>query len=441
MNSPRTLLLVLVSLPVCSFAQSPPQSRPVDEERRAGSRFDYSLTGGGTWSDNVGLVPVDEVDGTIARAGVQLTYIDVTRRFDSDIDVNAMYEHYLDDTFEDNVVGGVDGRVTVGIVPERFLWDFQDNFGQVTSDPFAATTPENRENINYFTTGPDFIMRFGAATSLKVSGRFSDVNYETSEVDSQQTMATINLTRQTSGSATVGLIGEVSNIDFKDEVNPDYDRNQAYLRYQLENSRTELTIDGGYTTLDSENGNEAGLLARVEMTRRVSSAGSLSLRAGSEFSDSGDVFRAGQDALGASQSTSNVVGSSDPFENRYAILGFDFDRNRTGAGVTYQYRRELYVDETSDDRTLNVWSVYMTRQLSARLETRIYADFAHQEFDNSDFESDEMRAGASLSLALGRTLSMRFTFDHIDYEGTGVSSEYTENQASLFIDWSPVRRQ
>ena len=441
MKSPRTLLLVLVSLPVCGFAQSPSATDQPGEAKRAGSQFDFSLTGGGTWSDNVGLVPVDEQDGTIARAGAQLRYRNVTRRFDSDIDLNTMYEHYTDDTFEDNVVGGADARVIVGIVPERFLWDFQDNFGQVTSDPFAATTPENRENINYFSTGPDFILRFGAATSLKVSARYSDVNFEVSEVDSQQTMATIALMRQTSGSATVGLIGETNNIDFKDEVNPDYDRNQAFLRYQLANSRTELTVDGGYTTLSSDNGDEGGLLARMEMTRQVSSAATLSARLGTEFSDSGDVFRSGQDALGASQATSNVVGSSDPFESRYAILGFDFDRNRTGAGVNLQYRRELYANETSLDRTLTVWSLYFTRRLSARLESRIYADFAHQEFDDSDYESDDTRAGASLSLALGRTISLRFTFDRVNFEGTGVSSEYTENQASLFVDWSPVHRQ
>src|SRR5687767_1320610 len=101
MKSPRTLLLVLVSMPVCGFAQSPPATDQPGEAKRAGSQFDFLLTGGGTWSDNVGLVPVDEQDGTIARAGAQLKYRNVTRRFDSDIDLNTMYEHYTDDTFED----------------------------------------------------------------------------------------------------------------------------------------------------------------------------------------------------------------------------------------------------------------------------------------------------------------------------------------------------
>ena len=30
-----------------------------------------------------------------------------------------------------------------------------DNFGQVLDDPFQPATPDNRENINYLTTGPD----------------------------------------------------------------------------------------------------------------------------------------------------------------------------------------------------------------------------------------------------------------------------------------------
>lgn len=441
MKSPRTLMLVLVSLPACGFAQSPLPAGPAAEGQRERHQLDFSMQAGGTWSDNIANAPVDEVDGTIARAGAQLKYRETTRRLDSDIDLNADYEHYTDNTFDDDVVGGVDARVTFGIVPERFLWNFQDNFGQVTSDPFAATTPENRENINYFSTGPDFILQFGAATALKVSGRFSDVTYEVSEEDSQQTMATIDLSRQTSSSATIGLIGEVNSIDFKNAANPDYGRNQAFLRYRLQNSRTELTIDGGYTTLNFDNGDEGGLLARAGMTRQVSTAATMSASVGTEFSNSSDVFRSGQEAQGVSQATSNVVGSSDPFENRFASFGYDFDRNRTGAGVNLQYRRELYVNETSLDRTVTVWSLYFSRHLSARLEARVYADFENQNFDDTDFESDETRVGASLSLALGRTISLRIGFNRVDFDTSDASTEFTENRASLSVEWAPVHRQ
>jgi hypothetical protein len=135
--------------------------------------------------------------------------------------------------------------------------------------------------------------------------------------------------------------------------------------------------------------------------------------------------------------TSNVVGTSDPFENRFASFGYDFDRNRTGAGVNLQYRRELYVNATSLDRTVTVWSLYFTRHLSARLDTRLYADFEHQDFDDSDFVSDETRAGASLDWALGRTVSLRFVFDHVDYD-SDASTGYAENQASLYVVWAPV---
>jgi len=441
MKSPRTLMLLLVSLPVCGFAQAPSDADEAGEAQHTGSQFDLSLEGGGSLSDNIGRVPYGEGDGTIARAGAQLQYRNTTRRFDSNIDVNAMYEHYTDETFDDNVVGGADAQISIGIVPERFLWDFQENFGQVTADAFAPTTPENRENINYFSTGPDFILQFGAGTSLQVSGRFSDVDYELSVVDSQQKMVTIDLTRQTSGSATIGLIGEANSIDFKDEINHDYDRNQAFVRYRLENTRTELTIDGGYTTLNTDDGDNGGLLARVLMERRISTAASMSASLGTEFSSSGDVFRSGQDALGVSHTTSSVVGTSAPFENRFATLGYDFDRNRTGAGVSLQYRREHYMSGTGTDRDVLAGRLYFTRHFSARLEASVYCGFEQQDIDESNFESDETRAGASLRWALGRTVSLRFDFDHIDYESSNAASEYTENQASMFVVWAPVQSQ
>ena len=440
-RSGRLAALLPLALIPAALAQNAPEAPLPEGERRAGQQFDFSLMGGLSWSDNIERVPIDEEDGMISRAGVRLRYLQVSRRLDTDIDVNTMFDHYQDDVFEDDIVGGVNATLTMGIVPERFLWIVQDNFGQVSSDPFAAPTPENQENLNYLTTGPDFIVRMGDATSLKLSGRYSDVKYELTNADNQQTSGTLSLARQTSGSSTFSLVGDALNVDYQDESVPAYDRYEGYLRYALDNTRTELSIDGGYTWLKSGDQEDGGLLARVLMTRRVSAAAVLSASAGTEFSDAADIFRGGQTSGGAGGNGSQVLGSSDPFENRYVSLGYDFDRHRTAFGLRVQYRKELYVSADSLDRQLTIYSAYLTRHFSPKLEARIYVDFEDQDYDQSEFASDELRAGGYLSWAVGRTLSLRIDLDHIDRQSSDPLNEYTENRATLFIVYSPVRRQ
>lgn len=424
---------------VCGVASAQQSTPEIPSAAASEQNLTFALTGGASWSDNIGRVPQNEQEGTIGRAGVQLGYGQRSRRIDTMVDLNAGYEHYFDNEFDDNVVGGVDATLNLGIVPERFLWFFQENFGQVTSDPFAASTPANRENINYFTTGPDFILNFGSATSMRLSGRYSDTRYEISDLDGQQYGAVLSLARRLSGVSTLSLNAEGNRFEFDDQIaNTDYDRYQGYLRYEVQGARTGLTVDAGYTTLDMNDDTSDGILARVALSRRMSSASTLTLSAGSQFSDSGDLFRDGQSSQGVSQSTSNVVGTNDPFESRFASLSYDFNRNRTTFGLSVQYGKEEYETATELDRTLMTWAGYFSRQLSRVLELRLFAQLDQEEFDATSFEDDEVRGGAYLNWALGRTLSLRLQYDRFDRDSSDADTEYTENQASLFLVWSPV---
>ncbi|MBB6091630.1 hypothetical protein HNQ60_000476 [Povalibacter uvarum] len=403
--------------------------------------FSFAVTGGASYSDNVARTPTDEQEGTIGRAGVELGYEQRTRRLDADIDLNTGYEHYFDDEFDSDVVGGVDATLNVGLVPERFLWFFQENFGQITSDPFAASTPDNRENVNYFTTGPDLILNFGSATSFRASARYSDLKYEVTETDGEQYGATLSLIRRLSGTASLSLNAEGEQFEFDNKLlNTDYDRYQGFLRYELQGSRTTLSVDGGYTTLDMDGETSDGLLGRVSLSRRLSPASTLSFGLGQQFSDSGDIFREGQNTRGVSLDSENVIGTSDPFESRSASLGYDFNRNRTTFGVSVSYGKESYETQTDLDRDVTTYGAYFSRQLSRVMDLRIFASLEQEEFEATNFEDDELRAGAYLNWALGRTLSLRLQYDRFDRESTDAGTEYTENQASLFLIWSPLDR-
>lgn len=416
------------------------QDESTNPQTRQG--LDMDLIGGISTSDNIARVPVDEEDGTITSLGTRLTYLQDTRRIKADVDVDANYQRYSDDVFDDDVVGGANAKLTLGVLPEKFLWQFEENFGQLVSDPFAAETPENRENINYFTTGPDLLFKVGGAFSLNVGARYSDVAYETSNADGHNYGGFIALNREISSVSHLSLNLDGRRYEFDDQVvNPAYDRYQAYLGYTLNGSRTELVAEAGYTQLEQGDEKPDGMLARLSVTRRLSRSALLSLSFGQEFSAAGDQFRFGQDMNGSGSSTSSVLASGDPFTNRYATLRYEFDRNRTTVGASVQFESERYETSTDQDRDLMRYSVYARRQLSPVIELSIFGELESQDFRNTNFEDDDLRAGAYLNWMVGRLVALRFQFDHFDYDTTLVGSEFTENRATLFMIWSPLQRR
>ena len=150
---------------------------------------------------------MDEESETIGTAGLLLGITTDRPKLDADVAAHLEYRHYLDDTFDSEVVGGVNAFVAYAFIPERFIWVVEDNFSQISSDITAVDTPDNRENVNFLSTGPDFTIGLTARTSLQLSGRVSDEYYEERETDSQGLSGSLALIRQMSDASSVSLNG------------------------------------------------------------------------------------------------------------------------------------------------------------------------------------------------------------------------------------------
>lgn len=300
----------------------------------------------------------------------------------------------------------------------------------------------NRENINYFSTGPDVVFGAGAANSVRLSGRYSNTQYETTPDDSQQYSAMMALLHRLSGASQLSLNVRGDTTNFKDRGNDaDYDRYQAYVRYEARIARTLLSADVGYTRLNQQDDNPSGELVRLSATHQLSPSSSLTIAAGTQFTSSGELFRNGQVTQGVSIDTSSVVGRSEPFRSRTGSVSYEFRRNRTGFGTEVLISKETYENVSSLlDRTLTDGSAYFSRKLTPALDMRVFGRFEREKFAETSFKDDEFEYGASLEWRFARTISLRLQYDRFDRNSTDNPTEYTENRASLFLTWSPTGR-
>ncbi len=397
--------------------------------------IDYSVEAGVGHSDNLTRVATDEVDETIATAGLDLTWEETRRRLDADVTINLDYFDYLDDTYESEVVGTADANLNFGLIPQRLTWVVRDSFGQALGDPFAPVTPDNRENVNYFTTGPNLSLNVGQTGRLRLFALYSNTDYERSLLDGERKSAGLVFARSPSEASEIALNVLTERIEFDDVPASQYDRHSAFLSLERTGGRIDLSTELGYTVVKPTTGAEFdGPLVRITATREVSTASTLSMTLGTQLTDSSDALRG---SIAGTGGGAIQTAAADPFENKFASLSWNFARRRTVIALGASLVQDRYETQTLFDRTSLNWDASIERKISPRLSAGLQASLINDEFDTTNMSADELRLGATLTWQMARTLGLRFAFDRYDRDSTDSAGQYVENRVFLRLVFRP----
>ena len=396
----------------------------------------YEVEAGVGHSDNITRVSEDEVAESLATIGTHVNWSKMTRRLDADVFVDLDYVEYLDNTYDGEIVGTADIDTTFSIVPDRFTWQVQDSFGQAQSDPFSPVTPENSENVNYFTTGPDLLLGFGSQNSMRLFGRYSPTHYEVTDLDGESVATGLSFIRALSGASQVALNASNTENTFDNPANLGYEQRAASVSYDFTGGRTTLSTQVGYSWIELDDGTKnGGELFNLTLSRKISNSSSLELSAGSQFSDAGDALR-GISSGGGVGGPSQVLATSDPFENRDISLTWDFRRNRTGLSLGASYEEALYEVRTQFDRTRIMYNARFTRELQPTLSFELIALYSEDEYTATNVQFDDMQASASLTWRMSRHLGLRFRLEQFNRHSTFEGGTYDERRAFLTFTYT-----
>jgi hypothetical protein len=386
------------------------------------------------YSDNIGRVPANETDETIGTVGLELDWVERTRRIRGDATVDLSYFEYLDDTYDSEVQGTANGTLALAIVPETLQWVFQDSFGQAQADPFAPTTPATREDLNYFSTGPDLTLRLGSTGFGRLFGRWSTTTYERSPLDADRTTAGVALGRRASPRSELSLNAVTESVDFDEAFNTDFDRDSVFLGWNLDASRTVLDAQLGYTWLERDGADKSGnALVNVVITRDLSASSVLALTLGTQLGDAGDSLRTELQGGVVGGGGTQITATADPFEQRLASLEWRYNRGRTGFSVGASWTEEDYETQTQLNRTRQAYTASVSRRLASAVDFNVFGTLEKEDFDNTDLTSDELRLGAVLNWRAWRTLGLRLTAERYDRDTSNGTGEYQENRAFLTL--------
>lgn len=405
---------------------------------------DLSASIGAYHSDNVNRSSVDERSDTVGEAGLQLGIARDQGRLTADVSADLRYRKYFDDSYDEELMGGLAGTLTYWFLPDRFSWVAEDNFGTALIDPRAIDTPDNRQNTNYFSTGPDFRLPIGDRTELLLSGRWSDATFGESDADNQRLTGNVALLRHLSVESAVSLNTMAERVEFDDQtVNSNYDRQSAFIGYDTRGAHTTLALQAGYTLMHDFGDTTDGPLFDLTITRELSARSTLTLNAGTNLTDSADAMRRDQGISGVSVEGDIGIVSNDPFQSDYISIGLALEGVRTSIDIAANWHSEDHERDAGLNRDAIGAVVTVTRRISQTLSMSLYGGWTSEDFAESDVEFDEWSYGAGLDWDFSRHFGLTLSADR--YEGSGDTSlgagqrDYTENRIALHLSYTPRR--
>lgn len=388
-------------------------------------------------SDNINLSPENREKEWISVPAVGVALREDTGALESRLSARAQYRDYLRDTFADETRFDLNGAAVWRPLPEKFTWTAEDFFTQTTINPLEPETPQNRQNTNVFTTGPDVFFHFGAVDTLQLGARYSDNRFETSELNNTRSSASARWLHRTSATTTLSLNYEAQAVNFQDEISSqNFDRNDAFVGYNTRLARNVVLINLGKSVIHRENAEDVdGGLARVSWTRELTSTSTFSLAASSELSDIAQDILAARDRVVEGEVVREFP-SADVFVTRSGSA--TYTRRRTyGAdsvsvfGIKKEYEREVQNDEKSRGVDLRFgydFSEHVSGNLGAR--------YAKTDFPGVDREDTRKSVSLGVSYRVSRPIVAGFQIGKTVQDSTDPGQEYEEVRAIASIVYS-----
>ena len=403
------------------------------------AEYDASVRAGVGASDNIARTPQNEIAETITTAGFDFAVTEQTRRMDLDLRSQFEYLDYSDGTFDSEWVGGLNLFANFTLIDERLRWIVQNNFGQTLSDPFRPVGPDNRENVNFFTTGPTLNLLPASRNLVDIDLRYSRINYEVRPYDNKRLSGALSIGREISQESELSLNLRGQRTEFDDgELTPPIELYEAFVRFETTGNRSTLGFDIGYTEVEFDGSEGDGILARVDYTRQTSANGTFTMSGGSQYSDQGNIFRFYNELTNNLGVTTDTTDSPAPFRNDFFALAYTLDQVRYTVDASMDWNQENYDDGQGDDRDLFRGRLEFRREVTRTVFLGANIGFQRREFKYLARRDDDLILGFNIGYRFSAGFDISIDYQHFQRNSITPDADFTENRAFLRVSYMPV---
>ncbi len=336
---------------------------------------------------------------------------------DAHIDFLVTHEEYVDDTFSSLDLFDITAFADWSIVPQRFVWAFDDYATTQQISAIDASNPDNLQTVNVFSTGPDLILSEGVWSALGKL-RLGSTTYSESGEDSIFYGGSFAVTREINEYSRVATGVIYRTNDFDEEGLSDYDVGKVFAEYSRDLPAGKLLTGIGASYADINNEKDDTLpYFKLLLSYTPTGFFTIDLSAVNEFSD--DAGRAYDATASRQVSQNNEVGSTlagtrqpGVYRSRNLSLAGRYTTSLVSFALRGFYTEESFVEGgrfdveagTGFDTEEAGIAANMTRLLSERMALNIGGMYKETDYPQQNFTDEELNASASLDYRISRKL-------------------------------------
>ena len=395
-------------------------------------QFDYGTGATMSYSDNITQTSENE-EGEWVGSGI----IGASLEQDSGpfiIDANALlrYEDYVNNTFSDRLLFSLNNQAEWRIAPERFSWILGNYFTQVSIDPVDPATPDNTQNTNAFSTGPNFVLRLGPLNRLGTGIRYDYIYFEESDADNirYSAFASWLLTPASPHEYSLNLSGE--KVDFiDDDLNDNFTREDYSLAFTTQYPGYSFRAELGGTSIQSDNGDDFGYLARAAWTRNLTNLSTIAISAASQLTDTGRNLLEANTSPDQSNLLTEEV-SADIFREKELSVAFIREGDPLRGGLSADWIDRDY-ENAPLDRVIKGVAGNIEYNITATLVGTLFGEYDWtREFATKRVDKDRS-IGIGLIYLIRRNLRVEMTAQYLNRNSNVPDGGYSEITGFLGI--------
>jgi len=342
--------------------------------------------------DNINhdVSPADDEFSNSVYAGIEVIEENASFTSTSDAQIDAI--NYRNNVVEDetNLRLSTDNLWTIN--PGQFEWYVGNVFTQTAIDSLISDTPTNRQNINVFSTGPNYIIRINARNNLRLEARAENFNYEES-ADSNRLFIATRWGYDLNSTTRITANDEAITAKYNGDTISDYNRNDIYVGVEYIRGLNTFNAEYGLTRIDNENTTDFdGDRYLISFTNTRTRTSSIRFIYENILTDTGDrlIQNITSDALNNldSEVSANDIFLEKSYRARY-MKTLSSGELAFQVGVTNRnYEIQPHLDEKDKEAIINtVWNLKRTNRINFDINyiNRTYQDPAFNRVDK-DYE-------------------------------------------------------
>lgn len=291
----------------------------------------------------------DETD-MLSSTTLSAALLRQTKYFDTNLNYSANRQEYQDDTLNDQSRVEGNGSISWKAIPDLFSWRVSNMRSNQLVDASQPNISDNRQIIDYTSTGPVLFMPLGNSTLVNFSADYGVVGYEQSR-DLKQNRNSFNLSvsRVLTQRITGSIRTSYNNVDFNNPLLPAYTFSNIAASLQFSSEDYNLNAEVGQYSSKRLGQNSTHPMLILSMLYRVNSqleiSGDYSLSVDDLISDIGGPGAVDQFFQDSGPDLGNTFGNSN-IQNTY-----ERESHSIGATYTVESTFSLGVRYTNNQRS------------------------------------------------------------------------------------------